>query len=520
MIELEDNTISQIVHLVEKLSREIKGAGWPDSGAAQLRSVSQLRPLLVTILDAFESCIRASDFKSLFVLAKYAWQLIDYQEPNGSALHLTSLLHAQYMQLADLAKLSGNLPLTAMAGLGISFTAFRLGAFPEAHEYAGRVLQLDDVPADELADAWRFRGNAEFQLGNIDEAWDAFANSRKFAVKLQDLHREAAALSGFGIVAEYKELIQEALTFHLQSIELKEKVGDRKGKSISLNGLAIARYAQGEFQASIDAYLEAIAIDHDFGDRSGEAVCRGNLANSALALGDCQLAVQSANLSLAIHQELGHSWDEAFTYNILGRSLYNLYELAGAESAYANAVQIMRQLEYKFAASTFQCNLGIVKYLQLEYTDALALWLEALTGLQEGDDPRGSAKCQALMGLAFLTLGDLSSAARSLEASLVAEGSNFLEKSWFACMVSSIAIMRGANRAMGREIYDRMADWLERPGFKLEPLDLRVVEMGKELASDLASEKFLILGGQEQSGAEDALVRQCLLGLSALSIES
>jgi tetratricopeptide (TPR) repeat protein len=84
---------------------------------------------------------------------------------------------------------------------------------------------------------------------------------------------------------------QQAITFHQQSLEISQVIGDKRGEVCSLIGLGSACNSLGQYQQALFFYQQSLEVAREIGYKNGETGSLGNIANILQSLGQYQQAI-------------------------------------------------------------------------------------------------------------------------------------------------------------------------------------------------------------------------------------
>jgi predicted ATPase/DNA-binding CsgD family transcriptional regulator len=157
----------------------------------------------------------------------------------------------------------------------------------------------------------------------------------------------AKALNGAGNLAQVCGDLERAARLHLESLAIRQALGDRRGIAISLNSLANVAVEQGDYLLARGLYEESLALRRDLGDARGIAVTLNNLSVVARDEGDWQAAAALSVESAALFRELGDRQGVALSLVTLGVARYYLGEYAEATELHRESVALFGEQDNK-----------------------------------------------------------------------------------------------------------------------------------------------------------------------------
>ena len=205
-------------------------------------------------------------------------------------------------------------------------------------------VELADEPGQ--AAAWNGIGLARTALGDAAGSVAALRSAVALERGLGRLYEEAQALNNLGFAlhtqgelreaqASYEQALERfhqvgetgwwetsvlqnlaalytalaepeaALRYHLQVIERRRALGDRRGEAQSLNNLGVLYSNLGDLGKALDAYASALTIFRQIGDRLWEAALLHNRGVAYHDLGDYPRALADLEQALAIRRQTG-----------------------------------------------------------------------------------------------------------------------------------------------------------------------------------------------------------------------
>lgn len=221
----------------------------------------------------------------------------------------------------------------------------------------------------------------------------------------------------------------------VRALVLYNKMGSEPGRGDVLNAFGLAYERLGKVEEALDNYRKAVQIRERIGDRRGLASSLRNLAAVHLMQGDEAAARTQLERAHALYEELGDRAGIAAIYEIYGVLDEDQGRFREALEHYRRALKLRTEIGDQFFMGNSLDNVGFAYYMLGEYDNAMVYWSQALELRQSTGDRHGAVKARQNIGLLQLTQGDWNGASRSFLGSL--EESRALE------MQSAIAIARG-----------------------------------------------------------------------------
>lgn len=281
------------------------------------------------------------------------------------------------------------------------------------------------------AEALESLGKAHFQSLELDEAEQAHRAALAIRREIGDRFGEGVSVNALGLLGLRRRRLADATSSFQQSMTVFSELGDRRWVSLLRMNLAEAHCELAEYDAAVDRLDEALAVFRDLGDR----FCTGNalfllswahrelghlnearasieaalaiasdeenqvwqahwlveLAKVQRAEGQPGEALNSYQRAASIQRMLGDRSREAAALDGTGEAYQELDRFADAVSFHRQAARTHRQFGDRWQLARTLHNLAVA----LERTDAAEearpFWEEALTLLDDFDDPKANA---------------------------------------------------------------------------------------------------------------------------------
>jgi class 3 adenylate cyclase/Tfp pilus assembly protein PilF len=217
-----------------------------------------------------------------------------------------------------------------------------------ALKYADELISLSKFENNDeyLTSGYYRKGSAHQQLGNIEQAIEAFYNSSKIAIKsdntvLQGLSYMSIA-DAYSIIQDYKN----SEVNYIKAIELLRKTEDSVSLASALNNAGDAFFNNKKFDTALRYFEESGIIFKKMDYVVGNAYSLGNTGMVQASQGKDSLALININKAINILEDLEdyypisvyltilsdiyankENWDQAFTYTEMSLDLALKYGL-------------------------------------------------------------------------------------------------------------------------------------------------------------------------------------------------
>jgi tetratricopeptide (TPR) repeat protein len=151
--------------------------------------------------------------------------------------------------------------------------------------------------------------------------------------------------------------------------------------------------------ASRQAYEEALSLFQTAGNKSGQAQALFGLGVSKANFEDHPGAIEYIAKAALLFNEAKDRQGEALCRAAIGESLRSMGEPKGAEEKYQEALIIFRQYrEHQGRVASLLMDIGDIRMEAGDFEAARGRFLEALSILEQGEEPEPLALCHLLLG--------------------------------------------------------------------------------------------------------------------------
>ena len=301
-------------------------------------------------------------------------------------------------------------------------------------------------------------GKLYLMAGKQDKSVELLGQALVASTQLNNDQGRADVLNAMGIVHQRGQRFDEAERSFLESIAIKNKIGDRRGVAVSLQNAANLYSQQGKFAAAEAKALEALKIFEELDNKPGIADIHYNLGHIYQDTGQFPRALESFRRALTMARGLGNiaflaqlyerigqiyyflgSYSDADTYQRQAlaererigdeagviRSLQSLADveleqgrLKEALERERKALESSRRLGYSEAAAVSTSQMGLIYHLGGRYKAALESYEEARGIFSKLELKPRLAELEKRTAVLFLELGDLERARQHLKKAL------------------------------------------------------------------------------------------------------
>ena len=190
------------------------------------------------------------------------------------------------------------------------------GDFSKASEHYQKVLAANPKDIASLLAT----GRVDIKSGDSRASLDPLNRALSLAIQVDNEEQKALILQALGIAYSDLNKPQEALQNYQQSLEIKRRLGQRKGIADSLNMIASVYEGLGKPALALTNIKEALKIYREIGDRQDVGTALINLGGFQHNRGKYDDALKLFKESLQIQRDLGNENDQALCLNNIGNS--------------------------------------------------------------------------------------------------------------------------------------------------------------------------------------------------------
>jgi tetratricopeptide (TPR) repeat protein len=241
------------------------------------------------------------------------------------------------------------------------------------------------------------------------------------AVQLDNDEARATALQAIGIAYKRMGRAADALNHYEQSLEIRRKLGQKRGMAVSLSEIAQVQESMGRPQEAVKSYNEALALRREIGDQAGIGITLVNLGallNETLGRPDEGLTLLRE--ALGILRDSGNRGAEALALNNIGSAYLAKGQYSDAQTYFERALELRERAKVPREIADTLHNLAETLNRMGRFDQALTRYLRALELRRESGDRRTEAIESYSIGTVFDYQGRYGAAVQSKTEALEA----------------------------------------------------------------------------------------------------
>jgi serine/threonine protein kinase/tetratricopeptide (TPR) repeat protein len=288
------------------------------------------------------------------------------------------------------------------------------GAYDKAGEAYSNVLKLDPKRPDGLL----AMGRVKIQSGDPQASLNFLNQAQTMAVQLGDDEVKADILQATGVAYSVLNKLDDALKSFQASLEIKQRLGLKKGIADSLESIAQCEAALGKPDAALKDYNQSLQIRRDTGDKAGEGDVLNDLAQFYDDHGKFDDALKLFKQALQVQVDMGNASNQGLVLNNIGNTYLLKGDFEDARTYFQQALQLRQDLKMPNDIADTMHNLGEVSVAMGNYEQALDQYMKVLDLRRGSGDKRGAALEASSIGELFDYQGRYGAALSSEEDAL------------------------------------------------------------------------------------------------------
>jgi class 3 adenylate cyclase/tetratricopeptide (TPR) repeat protein len=254
---------------------------------------------------------------------------------------------ATALEARDLAAELGDDASRGWAEVALAESTRKQGRYDEAAEHLSAARRhFDTAGLDEgVGQVLHLAGTVAAQRGELGEARERYLESLAIRERLGDTAALGGLYSNLAIVAEYEGDMAAARTDNERALALRQEVGDRWAIGVSENNLGMIALHDGEFDAARDHFETSMRLNREVGDAWMVAIGHNNLGNATRGLGDLAAAREHYGAAFAAYRDYDDRWAMAFLLEDMGILAARLGDPTAAHEALGAASRMRGEID-------------------------------------------------------------------------------------------------------------------------------------------------------------------------------
>ena len=288
------------------------------------------------------------------------------------------------------------------------------GDFAKAREFYQKILAANPKDLSTLL----AMGRVEIFRGNPQASLDPLNRGLSLAVQVDNQEQKGTILHVLGAAYSLLNKPDDALQNYKQALEIRRRLGQKKGIADGLNMIAQTYDGLGKSELALRNYNDALQIYRDVGDQQDIGNVLVNLGQYYDDRGKYDEALKLFKEALQIQRDLHNQNNEALCLNNIGNTYLFKSDYDDARLYFEQALQLREKINVPSDIATTLHNLAEVSTKSGQYDQALSQYMRALELYRNAGDKHGTAVEAYSMGTIFQYQGRYGSAEASKKQAL------------------------------------------------------------------------------------------------------
>ncbi len=180
---------------------------------------------------------------------------------------------------------------------------------------------------------------------------------------------------------------QDGLKLANELIDNGKLKGVQVRKAGILNNLGAVSLKMGKMELSIDYFIESLKLKEVLGDKRGIGTTSNNIAYLLSTQSNYPEAIKYHKKAIKVRQEIEDSAGLGQSYNNMGYLYYSMDELDSALLAYEKSLELRKALKDERGIATVENNIGLVYADKGSLEEAYQYYKRALPYFRQAEDP-------------------------------------------------------------------------------------------------------------------------------------
>jgi tetratricopeptide (TPR) repeat protein len=279
--------------------------------------------------------------------------------------------------------------------LGTAYEA--TGAYDKAKDMFAKVVEFDPKRIAGL----RSLGRVQIESGNSQAGLEYLTRAQALSIELQDDAERAQILQAMGVAYSTMQRPEDALKNLQESLEIKTKLGLKKGIADSLEMIGSIYDSTGKSDLALKNYNQALAMRRELGDKQGTANVLSDLGDFYVEHGKFDDALRLFKESLGSEIEIHNDQMQGQVLNNIGNTYFSKGDYENARTYYERALQVREKLKVPSEIADTLNNLAETSMRTGQFEQAQDQYLRVLDLRRSSGDARGAALASSGLGTLF-----------------------------------------------------------------------------------------------------------------------
>ncbi len=270
-------------------------------------------------------------------------------------------------------------------------------AYDEARAEFTKVLALDPKRVSGLLEM----GRVEINAGNAQKGLEYLTQAQAMAIESGNDEERSDILQAMGGAYASLNKNEEAIKNYQDALDIRRKLGLKKGIADSLEDMASAQAQMGQSAVALKNYNEALAVRREIGDKAGTADALNDLGQFYDDHGQYDQALSLFKESLQAEIDVGNLANQGLVLNNIGNTYLFKADYQNARTYFEQALEVRDKVGISSDVADTLHNLAETLTNMAQYDQALQDYVRAIDLRRKAGDKRGAAIESSGMGNLF-----------------------------------------------------------------------------------------------------------------------
>ncbi|HEY2120120.1 MAG TPA: tetratricopeptide repeat protein [Candidatus Acidoferrum sp.] len=249
-----------------------------------------------------------------------------------------------------------------------------------------RAMAIEVGDDAELAQISQALGVGYFAIPRYDEALKSLNESLEIKTRLGLKKGIAESKDMIATIQDVTGKSNLALKNYTDALSIMRELGDKQGIADVTTDLGVFKLEHGKYDEALSLFKESLRLQTDLHNETSQGMVLMNIGNTYLAKGDFENAGIYFQQSLAVREKLKVPGDIADTLHDLAETSIKTGRFDQAQEQYLRALELRRSSGDQKGAAMESSGLGAVFAAQGRYGAAVSAQQDALKGFQESKE--------------------------------------------------------------------------------------------------------------------------------------
>ena len=283
--------------------------------------------------------------------------------------------------------------------LGMAYE--QTSAYDKAKELFKKVVELDPKRIEGLLAL----GRVEIESGNAQGGIEYLTKAQAMAIEVGDDAEHAQVAQAMGVGYFSIPRYEEALKSVQESLDIKKRLGLKKGIAESLDMMATIQDLTGKSDAALKNYTDALSLMRELGDKQGTADVLTDTGAFQLEHGKYDEALKLFKESLQLQIDLHNDSSQGMVLTNIGNTYIAKGDFDNGRTYFEQSLQVREKLKVPGDIADTLHNLAETSVKNGRFDQAQEQYLRALELRRNAGDQKGAALESSGLGTLFADQG-------------------------------------------------------------------------------------------------------------------